>query len=116
MSPAKSSAAPVPPLSGTGKVISSIQDKRRLLLSTLPADREQRRLALMVALALAVLFAVAAPFATSPLIPISGFIPIYASALTVTDVITAVLLISQFAILRTRALAVLAGGYFFAAF
>jgi len=42
-------------------------------------------------------------------------VPIYQSALTINDLITAVLLYAQFAILRSRALLVLASGYLFTA-
>src|SRR5262245_29008642 len=46
---------------------------------------------------------------------IDAFIPTYATALFVTDLITAVLLFAQLSIVRSRALAVLASGYLFAA-
>src|SRR3984893_6005724 len=88
---------------------------RQSFLSTLPAGRGERRLALVVLLASAALFAVAVPLAKVPLAPVLGFIPVYQSALVVNDVITAVLLFGQFGILRSRALLVLAGGYLFTA-
>ena len=88
---------------------------RQSFLSTLPAGRGERRLALAVVLASAALFAVAVPLAKVPLPPVLGFIPVYQSALVVNDVITAVLLFGQFGILRSRALLVLAGGYLFTA-
>ena len=88
---------------------------RQSFLSTLPAGRGERRLALAVVLASAALFVVAVPLAKVPLTPVLGFIPVYQSALVVNDVITAVLLFGQFGILRSRALLVLAGGYLFTA-
>jgi signal transduction histidine kinase/FixJ family two-component response regulator len=76
----------------------------------------QRRLAFAVfALSLA-FFAAAAPFAKVKLAEVWAFIPIYQSALVVSDLITAALLLGQFRILRSRALAVLACGYLFTAF
>src|SRR5262249_23086145 len=46
---------------------------------------------------------------------IDAFIPAYGTAIFVTDLITAVLLFNQFAILRSRALLVIASGYLFTA-
>jgi signal transduction histidine kinase len=63
----------------------------------------------------AAVFILLVPFAKVPLSPVWAFIPIYQSALVVNDLITAVLLFGQFAILRSRALLVLAGGYLFTA-
>jgi signal transduction histidine kinase len=88
---------------------------RLAFLSTLPAGREERRLALATVLVSAVLFAVAVPVAKVPLSPVPAFIPVYQSALVVNDLITAVLLLGQFTILRARALLVLASGYLFTA-
>jgi two-component system, sensor histidine kinase and response regulator len=47
--------------------------------------------------------------------PVFAFIPIYESALVINDLITAVLLLGQFTILRSRSLLALAGGYLFTA-
>src|SRR5437879_868175 len=90
-------------------------DERRVFLSTLPAERNERRLALGVVLISATIFLSAVPFAKVPLTPIMAFIPIYQSALAINDLITAVLLFGQFAFLRSRALLVLAAGYLFTA-
>ena len=88
---------------------------RQSFVSTLPAGPGERRLALVTVLASAALFVVAVPLAKVPLSPVLAFIPIYQSALVVNDLITAVLLFGQFAILRSRALLVLASGYLFTA-
>jgi len=88
---------------------------RQSFVSTLPAGPGERRLALVTVLASAALFVVAVPLAKVPLSPVLAFIPIYQSALVVNDLITAVLLFGQFAILRSRALLMLAGGYLFTA-
>ena len=47
--------------------------------------------------------------------PVPAFVASYQSALAVSDIITAVLLLSQFAVLRTRALLLLSTGYLFTA-
>jgi len=95
---------------------SGLTDERRVFLSTLPAGRGERRLALAAVLASAALFLAATPFAKLPLAQIGAFIPIYESALVINDLITAVLLFGQFGILRSRALLVLACGYLLTAF
>jgi len=88
---------------------------RPAFLSTLPASRQQRRLALAVISISLVTFLVCIPFARVQLSPIWAFIPIYESALFVNDLITASLLFVQFSILRSRGLLALACAYLFAA-
>src|SRR5580692_6381821 len=61
----------------------------------------------------AVLFACAVPFAGTPLTQIPAFVASYQSALAIIDLITAILLFSQFGILRSWALLLLASGYLF---
>ncbi len=90
-------------------------DERPVFLSTLPARRGERRLALAVVLVSAAVFLGVAPVAKVPLSSVWAFIPVYQSALVVNDLITAVLLFGQFAILRSRGLLVLASGYLFTA-
>src|SRR3989442_6743521 len=92
-----------------------LTDGRRVFLSTLPAGRGERRLALTVVLVSAAIFLTAVPFAKMPLAQISAFIPIYESALVINDPITAVFLFRQFSFFRSRALCVLAAGYLFTA-
>src|SRR5215475_8344206 len=98
------------------QTVPAIPEEQRFILSALPPSLAQRRLALavMIALILAFLITVGA-FSTFELGRIDAFVPTYATALFVTDLITAVLLFAQFSIVRSRALAVLASGYFFAA-
>jgi len=88
---------------------------RNIFLSTLPASRADRIAASIIVAVSAVLFAIAVPFAGIPLTPVPAFVAAYQSALAINDVITAVLLLSQFAILRSRALLLLASGYLFTA-
>jgi signal transduction histidine kinase len=68
----------------------------------------------MIALILAALITVG-PLSTFQPGRIDAFVPMYATALFVTDSITAVLLFAQFSIVRSPALTVLASGYLFAA-
>lgn len=82
-------------------------------LSTMAANRSQRRLALAIVLLLAAAFFATAPFAKVPLLRSDAFIPAYESALVVEDLITAVLLCAQFAILRLPSLLVLGTAYLF---
>ncbi|MBT1511732.1 PAS domain S-box protein [Bradyrhizobium sp. SRL28] len=90
-------------------------DERNIFLSTMPATRGDRKSALAVVSVSAVLFACAVPFAGVPLTPVPAFVASYQSALAINDLITAVLLFSQFAILRSRALLLLTSGYLFTA-
>jgi signal transduction histidine kinase/CheY-like chemotaxis protein len=93
-----------------------LADERGVFLSTLPAGRGERQLALAVVLVSIAVFLAAAPFSKRPLAPVPAFLPVYQSALVINELITAVLLFGQFSILRTRALLVLASGYLFSAF
>lgn len=88
---------------------------RQISLSTLPARREDRRRAVVVVVLSAAVFLALAPFATVQLPAVFAFIPIYEAALVINDLITAILLLGQVNILRSRALLVLAGGYLFTA-
>src|SRR5258708_20097780 len=81
---------------------------RNVFLSTMPATGRDRTAALSVVGVSAILFALAAPFAGVPLVPMPAFVASYQSALAVNDLITAVLLFSQFAMLPARALLLLA--------
>ena len=90
-------------------------DERNIFLSTLPAISRDRTRALAVVAISTILFAIAAVYARVPLAPVPAFIPSYQSALAINDLITAILLFSQFAILRSRALLLLACGYLFTA-
>jgi signal transduction histidine kinase len=87
-----------------------------LVLTGAPPSRAQKLVAMVVVPALLVLaFCVARPFATVQLRPIEAFVASYVTTMFVTNVVTAVILFSQFSILRTRGLLVIANGYMFAA-
>ena len=93
-----------------------VPEDQPFTLATLPPDRTQKRLALTVVLAfLGVLFILARALSNVQLMPIDAFIPAYGTAMFVNDLITAVLLFNQFAILRSRALLAIASGYLFTA-
>ena len=88
---------------------------RSIFLSTLPASNRDRAVALAVIGISAVLFGGVAPFAATKLTPVPAFVASYQSALAINDLITAILLYSQFSLLRSRALLLLASGYLFTA-
>src|SRR2546430_17369082 len=87
-----------------------LTDGRLVFLSTLPAGRGERRLALTVVLVSAAIFLSAVPFAKMPLAQISAFIPIYESALVINDLITAGLLFGPVRFFRAPGPCVLAHG------
>lgn len=88
----------------------------RVFLSTLPPGRRERRLTIAVLLITAIAFVSAAPFAKVQLARVWAFIPVYESAVVMCDLLTAVLLIGQYRILRSKALLALATGYLLTAF
>src|ERR1700731_3399511 len=93
-----------------------VPGEQHFILASLSPGRAQRRLALAVVLALLVAFFIMeGPLSTIQLGRIDAFVPAYATAIFVTDSITAVLLFAQFSILRSRALLVISSGYLFTA-
>jgi two-component system, sensor histidine kinase and response regulator len=68
-----------------------------------------------IALLSLLMLALIAPFARVPLVEVPAFIPCYEAALIVLDLVTAALLLGQFAIARLPALLVLGAGYLFTA-
>jgi len=79
-------------------------------------SRAQRLLALGVVPGLLLLvFCTVRPFSAVQLRPVEAFVPFYVTMMFATDVIIAVILFSQFSIVRSRALLVIANGYVFAA-
>src|SRR5262249_5038699 len=86
------------------------------VLSNLSPSVAQRRLALGVVLVLLVVFViVAGPLSTLPLRRIDAFVPAYGTAVVLNDLIPAVLLFQQSAILCSRALLAIASGSLFTA-
>src|SRR5215471_15263452 len=91
-------------------------EEQHFVLSTLSPSLAQRRLALAVVLALLVAFVTTAgPLSTIQPGRIGAFVPAYATAIFVTDLLTAVLLFAQFSILRSRGLLAIASGYLYTA-
>lgn len=84
-------------------------------LSTVGAARRDRQLALGIVLVSVVVFLGVAPFARVPLTPVAAFLPAYQTAVVVGDIITFVLLLGQYDILRSRGLFIIACGYLFSA-
>jgi L-aminopeptidase/D-esterase-like protein len=75
-------------------------------------DRQGWYAAISIVVVSALLFVCAVPFAGVPLAPVPAFVASYQSALVINDLITAVLLFSQFGVSRARA-RLLASGYLF---
>ncbi|MGE5170486.1 MAG: MASE4 domain-containing protein [Rudaea sp.] len=82
-----------------------------VFLSTLAPTRHHRMLARAVVAVSLAIFAALAPFASIALPQVWAFIPIYQSVIVTNDLITAVLLFGQFAILGRTALLALGTGY-----
>ncbi len=90
-------------------------DHSGVVLANLPAGRAELRIALVVGLVMLGIGVVAVPFGTARLPESDAWAPIAFSFIFVADLITWFLLISQFDVVRTPALLVLASGYLFAA-
>lgn len=89
-------------------------DKLALSLAYLPAASGQRRFAFAVAVFQFVACVVVAPF--TPSVPrIDGFIPTILAIVFLADLLTAILLFNQSALIASRALLALANGYLFSA-
>jgi len=99
------------------KMDAAVPEVRQFVLSALPPTAPQKRLALAVLLAiLTIVFIVTGPLSHWQTSPVPAFVPIYVTTMIATDLITAILLFTQFAILRSPAILVIATGYAFAAF
>jgi signal transduction histidine kinase len=90
-------------------------DQQQFLLAGLPPSRGQIRFALGVVAALFGAFVVTAPFTYAQLPRIDAFIPALETAIVINDLITSILLFSQFFIVRRWALLVLGSSYLFTA-
>src|ERR1700736_3912999 len=98
------------------KTAAVVPEGQHFILSSLSPSPAQRRLALAVLLALVAAFLTTEGLlSTIQLGRIEAFVPAYATAMFVSDLITAVLLFAQFSILRSRALLAIANGYLFTA-
>src|SRR6201992_2115316 len=90
-------------------------DDQSIFLSTKPATRRDRAMALGVVVTSSILFVCIVPFVGMPRTPVRPSVASYQSALAINDLITAILLFSQFRILRGWALLLLGSGYLFTA-
>jgi signal transduction histidine kinase len=81
------------------------------LLADLPPSSGQIRLARAIAIVLFIAFVISAWFSDIPIVRVDAFIPITQTAIFLNDLITAVLLYSQYVIVGRLALLILASGY-----
>lgn len=88
---------------------------RRVYLSTLPSSPADRSAVLYAVIGSLLLVVAALPFVRVTFPPVPAFIASYQSSLAVVYIITAVLLFSQFAVLRSIGILYLACGYLFTA-
>jgi PAS domain-containing protein len=95
--------------------LNEANDQNEVVLANLPPGREERRLAIVIGLVLIGIGIVVLPFGRMQLPESNAWAPTDDTFIFVADLITWFLLISQFKIVRTRALLVLASGYLFAA-
>jgi signal transduction histidine kinase len=96
-------------------LIEQAADESDLSIATIQPTLRQRRLAYTVVAILAIGFGAVAPFASDQLVRIDSFVPTLEAIIFVTDFTTAILLFSQFSILGSGVLLLLASGYFFSA-
>jgi signal transduction histidine kinase len=82
-------------------------------LSTAVATNGERLAAIIVVAVAFLAFLLTIPYVRVPLARVPAFIPAYQSALFIIDLMTAALLLGQFARLRTPALLALGAGYLF---
>ena len=90
-------------------------DQNGTVLANLPAGQTERRVAFAIGLVLLGIGAMVAPFGDVQLPRTDAWAPITDTFIFLADLITWFLLISQFHIVRSRALLVMASGYLFAA-
>jgi signal transduction histidine kinase len=92
-----------------------VADERELSIATMRPTLRQQRSALAIIGMLSIGFAAVALFGAKQVVRIDSFIPTVEAIILVTNLITAVLLFSQFSILGSRELLLLASGYLFSA-
>lgn len=90
-------------------------DDNVISLSNVPATSLQRGVVFAVAAVLLAAFAITVPFAGVQLPPFVSFNPSVESIVFVNDLVTSILLYSQYAITRSRAILALAVGYLYTA-
>jgi formate hydrogenlyase transcriptional activator len=93
--------------------LNEARDQNEVVLANLPAGPTERRIALVIGLVLLAIGVVTVPFGAVPFEASNTRPAIQFSLTFLADLITWFLLISQFRIVRSRALLVLASGYLF---
>jgi signal transduction histidine kinase len=96
-------------------VLQDRTDEAQVSLAYLPPTRQQARAALSWVVVLLIGSVVLIPLAAKSLPKYEGFIPALDAIISVTDLITACLLLAHFSINRLRSLRALACGYLFSA-
>ena len=84
-----------------------------VVIASMPASKQERRLAFGLIALVWLAFAVVAPFAHIPLARVDAFVPVLQTVMCIVDLITAVLLFAQYSIVPKRALLAVACGYVF---
>lgn len=97
-------------------MLGGTSEENRAFISAGIAGRRERRFGLGAIIVSCVVFSTIAPFAGTPIGAVPAFIPSYVAALIICDVVTAALLFSQYNLVRSFELLVLASGYVFTAF
>jgi hypothetical protein len=97
---------------GTSTAAASNQDFP-LIFANAPATRQQKAVAVGVAVVLVAVAAGVAPFASIHLGRVDAFIPVLQTALSIADFITASFLFAQYAIQPQRSLLAVASAYIF---
>ncbi len=90
-------------------------DEYSMLLANLPPTQTHVRFALAVVAVLLIAFVTTVPFRNILLPPFAPSVAILQTAITINDLITAVLLYAQFSIVPQRGLLILASGYLYSA-
>ena len=91
------------------------RDEPESSLVNLPPTTRQTCAALIVSAAVLIAFACFTPFASTPLAQLNAFFPALDAIVFIADLVTAVLLFTQFASSRSCAVLALANGYLFTA-
>jgi hypothetical protein len=86
---------------------------QRVLIATTLVSQKQRRIALVVIVALLIAFVLTAPFAKIQLQRVQAFIPALQSVMCIINIIVAVLLFAQYAVVPQLAILAIACGYLF---
>ena len=82
-----------------------------VVIANMPASAAERRVALALIAFLFIIFVMVTPFARVPLPRVSAFIPVIQTVVCVAELVTAVLLFSQYSTQPQFGLLALAGGY-----